>query len=205
MGLTMKEYKDASAATHFKRGARFLWPGSGANRENMLNSVGLLAKHQKRLGGFNSFFTRNMIPLGFAAAAIGTVAAGGSIGDIGTNIAMEIGFMSAFRPAKEVGHGIGKMLGMGRTGSYATGLISGTGVGLVAAAAAAGIAGSTSNNNAIQRTGSRISRASTHGSGITTRDTLTNRQAVLQKLAKSGLNNRGQLLGNEASIIKGVL
>ena len=37
------------------------------------------------------------------------------------------------------------------------------------------------------------------------RDTLTHRQKMIQKLAKSGLNDRGQLLGNEASIIRGVL
>ena len=36
-----------------------------------------------------------------------------------------------------------------------------------------------------------------------TRQTLTARGAALQKLAKSGLNDRGLLLGNEATVLKG--
>ena len=40
---------------------------------------------------------------------------------------------------------------------------------------------------------------------VNTQQALTSRQRAFQKLSKSSLNDRASLLGNEASVLKGIL
>ena len=71
--------------------------------------------------------------------------------------------------------------------------------------AATVIASASKNNNFIQQTAMKLNRDLMTSSGLETNNTLTSRQRALSKLSRAGLNDRGQMLSNEAMILKGLL
>jgi hypothetical protein len=199
-GLTWSEYGEAGAKDHFRRGLDFA-KGGAMYKENFLNSVGLLTKHQRQTGGF----ANRAIGLGSAGFMAHTLLTGGRLEDVASLSLSGFGFLAGFRPAKEVGQGVAKMFGAGRALSYGTGILAGGVVGAALGITAGAVPYMADNNNAVQKFGSSINKASLFNDVKASRDTLTHRQKMIQKLAKSGLNDRGQLLGSEAMIIRGIL
>lgn len=132
----------------------------------------------------------------------------------------------AFRTTKELTHAATSLIGTGSLGIKAGGklgwlgkalgagkLLVGTGAGIGAFAAAstaidAGIdifKSAANNENAASRLKKTIySGDTTVDASIRTNQLLTSRQRAMSKLAKSSLNDRGYVMGNEAMILKGI-
>lgn len=132
----------------------------------------------------------------------------------------------AFRTAKELTHAATSLIGTGSLGIKAGGklgwlgkalgagkLLVGTGAGIGAFAAAstaidAGVdifKSAANNENAASRLKKTIySGDTTVDASVRTNQLLTSRQRAMSKLAKSSLNDRGYVMGNEAMILKGI-
>jgi hypothetical protein len=116
----------------------------------------------------------------------------------------------AYSPVRELGMAIGKTVGLGTKGfGGGLGKVLGRGAGGIAALAAGGTAYAVSqafdSNNFLKNAAAKINRGGYISSSGQTDNTMTHRQKMLNKLSKSGLNDRGALLGNEAGILRGIL
>lgn len=201
----MGKYGQATAMDHLKRAGNFSMPFmSGVFRENVMNALGMTTRHQK-----NSWLARTLIPASagyFAYDAVDTGDYAGFAGFAGA----EIGFLTAFRPAKELGHALSKgVLRMGTKSSWLFGATAGLGVGVAAGIAVGGAAYGASllgsNDNIIQKTAWDLNKPLFNTQGMQTQNTLSARQRALNKLSKSGMNDRGSLLGSEAMLMRGML
>ena len=211
----MGKYGQATAGDHVKRAINFIpgtgllpsrWgmQGSGAFGENVLNALGVTTRHQK-----NSWLARTLIPASagyFAYDAVDTGDYAGFAGFAGA----EIGFLTAFRPAKELGHAFAKgALRMGGKSSWLFGAGLGLGVGVAAGIAVGGAAYGASllgsNDNIIQKRAWDLNKPLFNTQGMQTQNTLSARQRALNKLSKSGMNDRGAMLGSEAMLMRGML
>lgn len=199
--LTSKQYERAGWGTHLARAGQSF--GYRA-QENAYNTMGMITKHQLKTSPLTSRFMTQVLGGGFVAYG---ALHGDSISDV-AGYTLPFGAAAiVYAPFKELGHATGKLLPT----SFGRGLgkVLGYGAGLTAAAIFGGAAyGATqmfNNNNIIQETAAKINRGGYISRSGETRNTLTHRQKMLNKLSKSGLNDRGALLGNEAAIIRGVL
>lgn len=199
-GLTAAEYGEAGGKDHLKRAFSFARSGS-MHKENFLNSIGMLTSRQKRVGGFMNKF----VGVGASGFMAYSLMSGDKIEDVASMSLSGFGLLAGFRPAKEVGHGIAKAFGAGRAGSYGVGLLTGGVVGAAVGLTLGALPYAANGNNAVQRFAGSVNKPTLFNDVQVSRDSLTQRQKMIQKLAKSGLNDRGQLLGNEAAIIRGVL
>ena len=68
---------------------------------------------------------------------------------------------------------------------------------------ASAIGGQVTANNTIQNVRKRMYDSDMSRDLLQTNNTLTHRQAALQAISKSAMNNRGQMMGNEAQILYG--
>ena len=88
----------------------------------------------------------------------------------------------------------------------AAGGITGAAMGaLLVTAASSTISDITSNQSTIRKVAKNISTRTIYASTSTNSATSSSRQAALNKLARSGLNDRALLLGNEARILGGII
>lgn len=213
-GYRSKAAREAQSATdHFKKAGVMAIGGSGLKRETLLNSVGLLSKHQKAAakgGGFMNKAQRALIPGGAAVGAFMTLNDGGNVVDfVGDFVLPEIGLFTGWHVGKNAGFGAGKALGFGGRGvlamgatagvaAAATGLALGIGAGMLAKEAG-------DSDSFLNRTAENLMHADFDLSLNETSNTLTHKQRALNKLSKSALNDRGTLLGNEAQVIAGIL
>ena len=76
---------------------------------------------------------------------------------------------------------------------------------LLVTAASSTISDITSNQSTIRKVAKNISTRTIYASTSTNSATSSSRQAALNKLARSGLNDRALLLGNEARILGGII
>ena len=84
--------------------------------------------------------------------------------------------------------------------------ITGAAIGaLLVTAASSTISDITSNQSTIRKVAKNISTRTIYASTSTNSATSSSRQAALNKLARSGLNDRALLLGNEARILGGII
>lgn len=234
------------AAHHANRAFDFA-RGVGAGSD-LLNSVGLLSKHQKDLVSSSSVskFNRAVIYGGAAAGAVysGMNAAeymsgkkDSTITDNAlTSVAGEAlavaGSVAAFRVTKESTHaltslvpkGLSKSLspgskvgtvakGLSKTRTpmkWATGFTAGSAGFLAVNTAISGglelFKESSKQDNSINRLKNKLYKGDTIGDFDVKTDQLqTMRQRTLSKLSKSALNDRANLLGNEAMVLRGLL
>ncbi len=200
----MGKYKDARAIDHLGRSGSFLY-GSGAlnaGKENFANAFGFLTSHQKA-----SFLNRMLIPLGSGYLGINASMDGKPEDFFATGAGMAAGLQVA-RPVAELGHGVGKALKMGgasRILGWGAGGLAGLAVGAAAYMGTSAMLQSFKNNNFVQKAVMPLNKDLMTTRGLETNNTLTARQRALSKLSRAGLNDRGQLLGNEAMVIRGML
>ncbi len=200
----MGKYKHAEAIDHFGRAGSFAL-GSGAwnaGKENFANAFGFLTSHQKA-----SFLNRLLIPLGSAYLGINASLEGKPEDFFATGAGMAAGLQVA-RPMAELGHGVGKALRMGgasRILGWGVGSLAGLAVGAAAYAGTSAMLQSFKNDNFVQRAVMPLNKDLMTTRGLETNNTLTARQRALSKLSRAGLNDRGQLLGNESMILRGLL
>lgn len=127
-------------------------------------------------------------------AAVGTLAgrtvrAAGVLGGAGTGL----GKASKIAQA-------GKLIGMGAGGLLAGGI--GT---VVGTALMEGLEDMASQDSRIRKFAKKAGEREMYARIPDTQQSLSARQASLQKLARSGLNDRGQLLGSEAAVLSGIM
>ena len=79
------------------------------------------------------------------------------------------------------------------------------GLAVAGTALVGGVRDIMSNESSIRKFAKNVSTKELTVGQQNTNQSITARQASLQKLAKSGLNDRGLLIGNEASILSGVM
>ena len=119
-------------------------------------------------------------------------------------IAPQVGMFYGGRVGANIGAGLQKAAGgSGAAGRFYGGL-SGAAVGMAAAyGIASAIGGQVTANNTIQNVRKRMYDSDMSRDLLQTNNTLTHRQAALQAISKSAMNNRGQMMGNEAQILYG--
>lgn len=226
------QFKQTGARGHLKRAVQF---GTGAGlTSDMMNSLGMLTSHQKRVmsapgtGAMNAISTPLMPFIGglFTLDTMNQASENRyerqSLLDNDATAAMQATATIAagtygFRVAKESTHAVTSLLGIGTAGSNLGNAMKmtlgvGTGIGaallLTEAVDTAFTIGreAARSDNAIRRLKRQL--YSPDGSGDTsvmTEQLLTSRQRAFSKLSKSSLNDRGQLMGNEAMILKGII
>ena len=88
----------------------------------------------------------------------------------------------------------------------AAGGLTGAAIGALAVtAASAAISDITSNQSTIRKVAKNISTRTIYASTATNGATSSSRQAALNKLSRSGMNDRAMLYGNEARILGGII
>lgn len=196
----MGKYNKAGSWDHLVRSASFA-TGAGVT-ENLANSIGMVTKHQK-----NSFLMKWMIPLGAAYSAYSAIEEK-DLPQIPAYVAATAIGMTAYRPVAELGHAVGKRLGMG-AGARLIGYGVGLPVGIAAAAIGYGAGYALgevgSNQSFLQETQAKLSKGLIKSRNFETENTLTARQRAIGKLSRSGLNDRGQLLGQESLVMRGII
>ena len=204
----------ASVGEHFSRAAIFATAGSGLKRESFMNSLGMLTKNQKaevKLSSSGALLRSQkwIIPGAAAITSAMTLLDGGDITDYAADyIIPETLMFTGWNVGKNAGYGISKALGAGSKTMLGSGMaLGGT---LAATGLAVGVAAgylltsASDSNNLIRDTAHDILNADFDSEHATTQSSLTHRQRAMNKLSKSALNDRGQLIGNEASILAGV-
>ena len=199
----MGKYNQAKAWDHLVRSASFAaGPFASGLSENALNSIGMVTKYQK-----NSFLMKWMIPLGAAYSAYSAIEEK-DLPQIPAYVAATAIGMTAYRPVAELGHAVGKSLGMGggaRLIGYGVGLPAGIAAAAIGYGAGYALGEVGSNQSFLQETQAKLSKGLIRSRNFETENTLTARQRAVGKLSRSGLNDRGQMLGQESLIMRGII
>lgn len=215
-GLTSKQFKRSGAKDHLKRAATFATWGSGAKREDMLNTMGMLTKAQKeqaQAGGKLNKLFHAAIPIATFGAMAATMANGGDALDYVMDTAIpEVAAFAGWRTGKSLGYAAGGMMGQGAAEGVlrrgAAGLIGGVTGAVAGFALAAGathlLKESTNSNNIINRAAHDIRTSDFDNDIMINSNTLTHRRRAAEAISKSRMNDRGQVLGNEAMIMRGI-
>lgn len=198
---------EVSASDHFRRAQEFGIGGAGYKREALLNSMGLITKNQRKQKGIGAFLQNKIAIPAYGLYSIYDMAFNpDGFASTTTNIGFGTGSAIGFRTGQSLGMGIARTVGMraGIGGAIGGGLGGGIlGVGLAVAGYAAGA--SFQSNNGVNSMADSLRSTNLFNKFTSTDLTLTNRQRALNKISKSALNNRGQILGNEASVLNGML
>lgn len=209
--LSQEQYEKAGPLTHLKRAGQFMlpraWGGAGRAGENLSNIGGRLTTHQLKNSPVQSRFFNQFLGSGFMYYGL---LHGDSAQDIAGYTLPFAAATLAYSPVREAGMFVGKSIGLGTRGfGGGLGKVLGRGAGGIAALAAAGAAYAVSqafdSNNFLKNAAAKINKGSYISKSGQNDNTMTHRQKMLNKLSKSGLNDRGALLGNEAGILRGIL
>lgn len=207
-GLGFSNAMAASRTEHLARGLQYLNPfaaGLTSPTQAIMESFGIMNGAQ-RMQARNA---RGLGKLGSAAVpglALGQLAFGMYSGDdpgqifedmfsVGTSLA-------GWRVGSAFGGALGKSNSAARFLTMGAGAVTGMAVGYgVGSLLVGGVRDIMSNESEIRSTLKKASTKEMYVGQAQTQQSLTARQASLQKLARSGLNDRGLLLGNEARIL----
>lgn len=210
-GLGFKGSMAASGGEHLARFAYFATPfGTGSGRQALMEAAGIMNKAQK----FQATQARGFAKLGYAAVPVSALGMtlmdmhqDKEVSEIAGNIFSMGTALHGWRMGASLGGAAGSMFGpVGRLIGLGLGGATGLVAGLIAGQAiVGGISDAMSNDSQIRSFAKKAGTKEMYANTPETRQTLTARGAALQKLAKSGLNDRGLLLGNEATVLKGGL
>lgn len=208
-GLGFMNSFKASRTEHLMRGLHFMNPlgaGGASAGQAIMETFGVMNRAQRmqaaQARGFGKLGSAMVPGLGAAQLLMGMYNkedAGQIFEDMfsmGTSLA-------GWRAGAAIGGGIGggsasvgRLLGLGIGGLTGMALGYGIGVGVVG-----GVRDIVSNESKIRSFAKKVGTKEAIVSQQQTVQSLTSRQASLQKLARSGLNDRGLLLGNEATVL----
>lgn len=122
-----------------------------------------------------------------------------AVGLAGGRAGLSVGAM--ITPGKNAKNfGVLRAIGMG--GGALTGFALGAGAVM---AVGAGLKDGMSNDSSIRKFAKNIASSEIYTKSTNTRQSLTARQMALNKLSRSGLNDRSLLLANEAAMLKGLI
>lgn len=209
-----KAYKQTLSSGDYFKKAAFGVAGGGQKREAFMNSMGLLTRHQKKIAtkGGMAGMLKWIIPGSMAIEAIDTLMDGGGIKEyVGDYVIPGMTAVGGWHIAKNLGFGVSSLMSRGRLGMIgkAAGVAAGVAGGITGLAAGIvvgeGLKQMTDSNSMANQISDNLKYAHFVGDAEETNNTMTHRRAVMQRLNMSGLNDRGTLLGNEASILQGIL
>lgn len=205
----------ASSADHLRRGVAVVNPLSRGNLSAMGEMLGRVTTRDRLNFQANPNMWNRLTNVLPSAAVAGLLGYGmmemQDPGELMTNwIApaaaiyggrLGVALGGALTPAKTAANwGLlrGAGLAVGPTLGFVAGLTAASLVGM-------GISSSVSNDSSIRKFANSINKIEIYSPQIDNRQTLTARQQALNKLSKSGLNDRALLLGNEAAALRGLI
>lgn len=201
----------ASRIEHLARFGHYLNPfgaGGESGLQALKESFGIMNKQQKLLAkqakGLGRI-THNIVPIAAAGMLFSDMMDHKGPGEIIEDFVSMGGALHGWRTGSALGGALNigqktKFLGLGVGG--AVGAATGY---LIGAAVVGGINDITTNDSGIRKFAKKLGTKESLVTSPDTRQSLTARQQSLQKLAKSGLNDRSLLLGNESSILAGLV
>lgn len=205
----------ASSKDHLKRGVAVVSPLSRGNLSAMGEMLGRVTTRDLLNFKANpNMWNRltNVLPAGGNAVLLGAgmmemqdpselmtnwLAPAAAI--YGGRVGVALG--GALTPAKTAANwGLlrGAGLAIGSTLGFVTGLTAASLVGM-------GISSAMTNDSSVRKFANSLNKIEIYSPQIDNRQTLTARQQALNKLSKSGLNDRALLLGNEAAALRGLI
>lgn len=205
----------ASSKDHLKRGVAVVSPLSRGNLSAMGEMLGRVTTRDLLNFKANpSMYNRltNVLPSGGVAVLLGYgmmemqdpselminwLAPAAAI--YGGRVGVALG--GALTPAKTAANwGLlrGAGLAVGSTLGFVTGLTAASLVGM-------GISSAMTNDSSVRKFANSLNKIEIYSPQIDNRQTLTARQQALNKLSRSGLNDRALLLGNEAAALRGLI
>lgn len=211
-GLGFKNAMAASRTEHLARFGHYMNPvgaGGASGTQALMESFGIMNKAQKiqasQARGFSKL-THNLVPIAATGLLISDMYHNQDAGQILEDfVSMGTG-LQGWRIGSALGGGLTKAGGLSRFLGLGIGGLTGAATGYLAGAALiGGINDITSNDSSVRKFAKKLGTKELMVSSQDTRQSLTARQASLQKLARSGLNDRGLLLGNESNVLAGVL
>lgn len=177
-------------------------PLGASSRDSIMTSMGFAGRDSRILaakGNFMESMNRRVLGPAFgmymAATALQSDA---PLTEYATGVAVGAGLQQGWRAGKSFGN----IISATHKFRIAGGLVGGGLAAAVPAALIMGHADMFKNDSFIAKQAKQIYSRETFASSRETQTSLTMRQAGLEKLSSSYLNNRQQLLGNEASILK---
>lgn len=200
----------ASRTEHLARFGHYMNPfgaGGESGLQALKESFGFMNKQQQiaasQARGLGRL-THNIVPVAAAGLLFSDMASNKGPSEILEDFVSMGGALHGWRAGSALGGALNignktKFLGLGVGG--AVGAATGY---LIGAAVVGGINDITSNDSGIRKFAKKLGTKESLVTSPDTRQSLTARQQSLQKLAKSGLNDRGLLLGNESSILVGL-
>lgn len=204
-GLDKNVLESASTRQLATRTRMFAFGGMGYNRENLTNAFGLLTKRQRLQKGATAFLTNRLVPAFGLYTLYHAYTEGEGAKEVVQTAGGIAGFNYAFRVSQSLGQTIGSTIGRAGLIGGGLGIAGGLVGGALVAAGVYAITESGNSNNFISSAASSLKSADFITQFQETDLTLTNRQRALQKISKSALNNRGVILGNEASVLNGFM
>lgn len=202
-GETQKQAKSATFSQKFSNLARHVNPLGGSSRESLGSSIGFAGRDAKILASKGS----KMEALGarVLTPGFGAFMAYSALSSEDPFAEYTAGIVGG--AAVQQGWRVGKALGNFTPGASHLARIS-MGTGMAVAATTIGVGAVLaqndlfSNESFIGKQAKKLHRKETFNMYNDTEQSLTMRQAGLRKLSSSHLNNREQLLGNEAGILR---
>lgn len=181
-------------------------PLGASGRESLLNSLGLMTADQKTMYsgmGMKGALMKGGIRLGGVLNLGFAVTSDDPLTDFTSNVLSGYGVQAGWRGGKAAANVL-----FGAKVGHASRILMGGVAGFVGGAVPM-IAGeilkdATKSDSMIKKYAKKSYKQESLVEDRSSRQALTMRQAGLQKLSSSYLNDRGMLLGNEASILKGV-
>ena len=201
-GHTLAQAKMASRGARLADLANNLNPLGASARESFMMSMGFTGRDSRILaakGGLMENMNRKLLAPAFGIfMAAGAIDSDTPLTDYATGIAVGAGAQQGWRAGKSFANNFGpthlKRLGFGGLGAIT--------MAAVPAAAILGQSDLFKNDSFIAKKAKSVYSRESFSSLQDTQASLTMRRAGLEKLSSSYLNNRQQLLGNEASILR---
>ena len=211
-GLGFKNSLMASRREHASRALHYMNPfgaGGASSMQAIRESFGFMHANQrlqaKQAVGFAKI-PHLLVPSIALGVTLSSMSDGDSASDIFTNLFSMGTSMHGWRVGTALGASVTRKASLGRVLATGVGGITGLATGLATGVVVAGALGDlTSQDSIARKTAKKISTKELYNTSMDSHQSLTARQASLQKLAKSGLNDRGLLLGNEAAVLKGAI
>lgn len=204
-GSSVKQARQASIGTKMKAFGETLNPLGRSNINSFQESFGFVSKENHLMASKGSLFqkmTRKAMIPGFTALTAFS-ALQSDEDSLNSFLTMSVGTWGLQQGWRQGKAGADALLGKAAHWKrIPIASVTSLGLGALAAGATWAVNDLGKNDSAIAKSVKRIYSKEQFTSTKATQESLTMRRAALSKLSASSLNNRGQLLGNEASILR---
>lgn len=198
--------KGAMSSSRSANLASMAFHGPGVAAEGLLNSLGLMTRQQRlafKSGGVMSKLGTATIPLIGAGILVSSMVNGENPSDVGSMALTSAGLLTGLHTGMRLGGALTPANTAMRGAGLFTGGLIGAATGLAITGGAAYVARDmTSSQSSIANFARKRSKREELTSTFQNNATLTMRQKALQQISSAEMNGRGQVLGNEANMLK---